>query len=45
MDKERLKELLRNRGLKMTAQRRLVLETVASHPGEHLTAEEIYGLV
>ena len=45
MDKERFKEILRKKGLKVTAQRRLVFEAVAAHPGEHLTAEEIYGLV
>lgn len=45
MEEERFKEILREKGLKVTAQRRLVLEAVASHPGQHLTAEEIYGLV
>lgn len=45
MNEERFKKILRNKGLKVTAQRRLVLETVAAHPGEHLTAEEIYELV
>lgn len=45
MEEERFKEILREKGLKVTAQRRLVLEAVASRPGQHLTAEEIYGLV
>lgn len=45
MEEGRFKEILREKGLKVTAQRRLVLEAVASHPGQHLTAEEIYGLV
>ncbi len=44
MEQERFKEVLRERGLKVTNQRLLVLETIASHPGEHLTAEEIYEL-
>lgn len=44
MEQERFKEILRERGLKVTNQRLLVLETIADHPGEHLTAEEIYEL-
>lgn len=44
MEQERFKEVLRGRGLKVTNQRLLVLETIADHPGEHLTAEEIYEL-
>ena len=44
MEQERFKEVLRERGLKVTNQRLLVLETIADHPGEHLTAEEIYEL-
>ena len=44
MEQERFKEVLRERGLKVTNQRLLVLETIAGHPGEHLTAEEIYEL-
>ena len=45
MKSERVKEILRARGLKVTAQRMLVMETIADHRGEHLTVEEIYGLV
>ena len=44
MEQERFKETLRRRGLKVTNQRLLVLETIADHPGEHLTAEELYEL-
>ena len=44
MDQESVKELLRKKGLKVTAQRMMVLEIMAEHPGEHLTAEEIYDL-
>ena len=44
MEQERFKEALRQRGLKVTSQRLQVLETIADHPGEHLTAEDIYGL-
>lgn len=45
MEQEIFKELLREKGLKVTSQRLLVLETIADHPGEHLTAEEIFDLV
>lgn len=45
MDQERFKEMLREKGLKVTNQRLMVLETMAEHPGEHLAAEEIYELV
>ncbi|HIX15637.1 MAG TPA: transcriptional repressor [Candidatus Hungatella pullicola] len=44
MDQEVFKEMLREKGLKVTSQRLLVLEIMAGHPGEHLTAEDIYGL-
>lgn len=40
-----LKELLREKGLKLTTQRRNILEVMQKHQGEHLTAEEIYELV
>lgn len=44
MNEERVKDLLRAKGLKVTSQRMIVLNLIASHPGEHLTAEEIYDL-
>lgn len=44
MDQEVYKDMLRKKGLKVTNQRMLVLEIMAGHPGEHLTAEEIYDL-
>ncbi|MCI9283797.1 MAG: transcriptional repressor [Lachnospiraceae bacterium] len=44
MEKECFKQILRERGLKVTNQRLLVLETIAERKGEHLTAEEIYEL-
>lgn len=44
MDQERFKNLLKKKKLKVTSQRLLVLEIMAAHPGEHLTAEEIYAL-
>lgn len=40
-----VKKLLKEKGLKVTAQRLAVLEAVASRPEEHLTAEEIFTLV
>ncbi len=45
MNQEHFKVMLRDKGLKVTKQRLLVLATVGEHPGEHLTAEDIYELV
>ena len=45
VNREQCKQLLKDNGLKVTNQRVLVLEALASHPGKHLTAEEIYELV
>lgn len=39
------KELLKRNGLKVTTQRVAVLEALQNRPEEHLTVEEIYGLV
>ncbi len=44
MKKDLFKKMLKEKGLKLTGQRMLVLETMAEHPGEHLTAEEIFDL-
>ncbi len=44
MDEERVIALLKGRGLKVTGQRLLVLNIMAAHSDEHLTAEEIYDL-
>ena len=41
VNREQFKQLLKDNGLKVTNQRVLVLEALASHPGKHLTAEEI----
>lgn len=45
ISKEKFKELLREKGLKVTNQRLLVLEVLADHRDKHLTAEDIYELV
>lgn len=45
MNQEHFKEMLREKGLKVTKQRLLILAIVGECPGEHLTAEEIYALV
>ena len=45
VEREEFKRLLKEKGLKITNQRLLVLEAIASCPEEHLTAEEIYELV
>ena len=42
IDRESFKELLKEKGLKMTRQRLVVLEVLAENPEQHLTAEEIY---
>ncbi len=40
-----LKNKLRERGYKLTPQRRAVLDVILANPGEHLSTEEIYELV
>ncbi len=42
---QKLKELLKARGLKTTSQRMAILKVLLDQPGSHLTAEEIYDLV
>ena len=42
---EHFKELLKNKGLKMTTQRGIILEVLSECPNQHLTAEDIYELV
>ncbi len=44
MDQSVFKQLLKEKNLKVTRQRMLVLELMGDHPGEHLTAEDIYEL-
>ena len=38
---EQLKQLLKQKGLKVTTQRIAILTALADRPGEHFTAEEI----
>lgn len=45
ISQEKFKELLKEKGLKVTNQRLLVLEVLAGHEGSHMTAEDIYELV
>lgn len=45
VDREGFKTLLKNKGLKITNQRLLVLEALSACPDRHLTAEEIYEIV
>lgn len=40
-----LKGLLKEKGYKLTPQRRAVLNIIMENPGQHLTTEEIYDLV
>lgn len=44
-NKQETESFLRRKGLKVTKQRILVLEALASCPDKHLTAEEIYEIV
>jgi len=44
-NQERFKMLLKQKGLKVTTQRLIILETLKNKPDEHLTAEEIYECV
>jgi Fur family ferric uptake transcriptional regulator len=44
-EKEKFKELLKAKGLKVTNQRILVLQALSENEGKHLTAEEIFELV
>lgn len=44
MNENVFKRMLKEKGLKVTRQRMLVLDLMAAHPGEHLTAEQIRDL-
>lgn len=44
MNEEKVKDLLREKGLKVTSQRLMVLNILSDHGDEHLTVEEIYDL-
>ncbi len=44
MNESLFRQMLKEKGLKVTAQRLLVLELMAAHPGEHLTVEDIHAL-
>ena len=44
MNEEKVKDLLREKGLKVTSQRLMVLNMLSTHGDEHLTVEEIYDL-
>lgn len=44
MNEEKVKDLLREKELKVTSQRLMVLNILSAHGDEHLTVEEIYDL-
>lgn len=44
MNEEKVKDLLREKGLKVTSQRLMVLNILSAHGDEHLPVEEIYDL-
>ena len=41
IDRERFQKILKEKGLKVTSQRMVVLKALARNPEKHLTAEEI----
>lgn len=43
--KDELSQLLKEKGYKITSQRKAVLDTILEHSGEHLSSQEIYELV
>lgn len=45
MNQESFKDMLKEKGLKVTNQRVMILKVLSSSPGMHLTTEEIYDLV
>ena len=45
ISQEKFKEMLKEKGLKVTNQRLLVLQMLAEHGDEHVTAEDIFELV
>ena len=45
ISQEKFKEKLKEKGLKVTNQRLLVLQVLAEHGDEHMTAEDIFELV
>ena len=45
ISKEKFKEMLKEKGLKVTNQRLLVLQVLAEHHEQHMTAEDIFELV
>ena len=45
ISQEKFKEMLKEKGLKVTNQRLLVLQVLAEHGDEHMTAEDIFELV
>ena len=44
ISQEKFKEMLKEKGLKVTNQRLLVLEVLADHRDRHMTADDIYEL-
>lgn len=45
VNQEKFKEMLKEKGLKVTNQRLIVLRVLAEHRDRHMTAEDIYDLV
>jgi len=45
VNSEEFRQLLKEKGLKLTTQRRMVLDVLQENEGRHLTAEEIHEIV
>lgn len=45
IQKDALSQLLREKGYRITSQRKAVLDIIIEHDGEHLSSQEIYDLV
>ena len=45
IDMDYLKKKLQERQHKMTPQRQIVLQIFLDHPGEHLSAEDVHGML
>jgi Fe2+/Zn2+ uptake regulation proteins len=44
-EEKKINEKLKDNGYKLTLQRKLILENLLEHEGEHLTIEELYDIV
>jgi Fur family transcriptional regulator, ferric uptake regulator len=45
IDMSDLRQVFRDRQYKMTSQRQIILQSFVDHPNQHLSAEDVYGIV